>query len=253
MSEGDDGRAADTPGNNAVWLELARTRADSWQITADWSSCLTAGFTADLSPADVVDFVARMLSHLRALSGGRFSAAVTPGRNNPLTLKAEPVGNGFAFFVCRSGRAFGRPIKPASSSPAIRSAAKARRHLPTVLACTPTSRATPSFDMPSAHARMMRAFSAERRCGISVRRTNSARSVSDNVIATAEGLGCDITTGYLLTLRNSGAAHWRSTPRGFCIAMFSVRSLAAPSTVSSSSICHRVVSLRYQPMPGTRR
>ncbi|WP_425275284.1 hypothetical protein [Streptomyces olivochromogenes] len=30
--------------------------------------------------------------------------------------------------------AFGRPIQPASSSPAIRSAAKARRHLPTVLA-----------------------------------------------------------------------------------------------------------------------
>ena len=33
--------------------------------------------------------------------------------------------------------AFGRPIQPASSSPAIRSAAKLRRHLPTVLAWTP--------------------------------------------------------------------------------------------------------------------
>jgi hypothetical protein len=86
-------------GNDDVWLELARTRADSWQITADWSSWLTADFTADLSAAEVVDFVARMLSHLRAPLGGRFSAAVTPGRNNPLTLKAEPVGDGFAFFV----------------------------------------------------------------------------------------------------------------------------------------------------------
>jgi hypothetical protein len=86
-------------GNDDVWLELARTRADSWQITADWSSWLTADFTADLSAAEVVDFVARMRSHLSAPSGGRFSAAVTPGRNNPLTLKAEPVGDGFAFFV----------------------------------------------------------------------------------------------------------------------------------------------------------
>ncbi|WP_157877197.1 hypothetical protein [Streptomyces odonnellii] len=83
-------------GNDDVWLELARTGADSWQITADWCSWLTADFTADLSAGD---FVARMLSHLRAPSGGRFSAAVTPGRNNPLTLKAEPVGDGFTFFV----------------------------------------------------------------------------------------------------------------------------------------------------------
>ncbi|MFF5403347.1 hypothetical protein ACFY8K_13590 [Streptomyces misionensis] len=86
-------------GNDEVWLELARTRGDSWRITADWSSCLTADFTADLSAAEVVDFVARVLSHLRAPAGGRFSAAVTPGRNNPLTLKAEPVGDAFAFFV----------------------------------------------------------------------------------------------------------------------------------------------------------
>jgi len=86
-------------GSDDAWLELTRTRADSWRITADWSSCLTADFTADLSAAEVVDFVTRVLSHLRAPSAGRFSAAVTPGRNNPLTLKAEPVGDGFAFFV----------------------------------------------------------------------------------------------------------------------------------------------------------
>lgn len=86
-------------GNDDVWLELARTGADNWQITADWCSWLTADFTADLSAAEVVDFLARVLSRLRAPSGVRFSAAVTPGRNNPLTLKAEPVGDGFAFFV----------------------------------------------------------------------------------------------------------------------------------------------------------
>ncbi|MFD5474065.1 hypothetical protein [Streptomyces sp. NPDC127105] len=86
-------------GKDDVWLELARTGADSWQITADWCSWLTADFIADLSAAEVVDFVARMLSRLRAPLGVRFSAAVTPGRNNPLTLKAEPVGDGFAFFV----------------------------------------------------------------------------------------------------------------------------------------------------------
>ncbi|WP_406110151.1 hypothetical protein OG698_45545 [Streptomyces sp. NBC_01003] len=86
-------------GNDDVWLELARNGGDSWQITADWSSWLTADFTADLSAAEAVDFAARMLSHLRAPSGERFSAAVTPGRNNPLTLKAVPVGDGFALFV----------------------------------------------------------------------------------------------------------------------------------------------------------
>lgn len=86
-------------GNADVWLELARIGGDSWQVTADWSSSLTADFTADLSVAEVVDFADRMLSHLGVSAGGRFSAAVTPGRNNPLTLKAEPVGDGFAFFV----------------------------------------------------------------------------------------------------------------------------------------------------------
>ncbi|MET9411230.1 hypothetical protein ABZX90_36625 [Streptomyces sp. NPDC002935] len=86
-------------GSDNVWLELTRTCEDSWQVTADWSSCLTADFTADLSAAEAADFAARMLSYLRAPSGGRFSAAVTPGRNNPLTLNAEPVGDGFAFFV----------------------------------------------------------------------------------------------------------------------------------------------------------
>lgn len=87
------------PGNDDVWLELARTGADSWQITADWCSWLTADFTADLSAGEALDFVARVLSHLNAPSGGRFTATTTPGRNNPLTLKAEPVGDGFAFFV----------------------------------------------------------------------------------------------------------------------------------------------------------
>ncbi|TQK43685.1 hypothetical protein FBY35_5158 [Streptomyces sp. SLBN-118] len=86
-------------GNDDIWLELARTGRDSWQITADWCSWLTADFTADLSDGEAMDFVARLLTHLRAPSGGRFSAAVTHGRNNPLTLKAEPVGDGFAFFI----------------------------------------------------------------------------------------------------------------------------------------------------------
>ncbi|MGW4820939.1 hypothetical protein ACWEP4_18580 [Streptomyces sp. NPDC004227] len=86
-------------GNDDVWLELTRTGVDSWQITADWGSWLTADFSADLSAREAMDFVARTLSHLRAPSGGRFSVAVTPGRNNPLTLNAEPVGDGFAFFA----------------------------------------------------------------------------------------------------------------------------------------------------------
>ncbi|MEV7677798.1 hypothetical protein AB0O64_04450 [Streptomyces sp. NPDC088341] len=86
-------------GSDDVWLELARTGGDSWQITADWSSCLTADFTADLSAAEAAHFAARMLSHLRTPSDVRFSVALTLGRNNPLTLNSEPVGDGFAFFV----------------------------------------------------------------------------------------------------------------------------------------------------------
>ncbi|WP_405983692.1 hypothetical protein [Streptomyces sp. NBC_00872] len=86
-------------GSDDAWLELARTGGSSWQITADWSSCLTADFTADLSAAEAADFAARMLSHLRTPSGVRFSTAVTSGRDNPLTLNAEPVGDSFAFFV----------------------------------------------------------------------------------------------------------------------------------------------------------
>ncbi|WP_338692552.1 hypothetical protein V2W30_39165 [Streptomyces sp. Q6] len=86
-------------GSDDVWVELARTDGDTWQVTADWCSWLTADFTADVSAAEVMDFAARVLSHLRAPSGGRFSVAVTPGRSNPMTLKAEPVGDGFAFFV----------------------------------------------------------------------------------------------------------------------------------------------------------
>jgi hypothetical protein len=86
-------------GNDGAWWELARAGGDVWQVTADWYSCLTADFTVDLSTAEVADFVTRIRSHLLAPSSGRFSAAVTPGRDNPLTLNAEPVGDGFAFFV----------------------------------------------------------------------------------------------------------------------------------------------------------
>ncbi|GHB71274.1 hypothetical protein GCM10010397_47070 [Streptomyces spinoverrucosus] len=86
-------------GSDSAWLELAHTGGDDWRVTADWCSCLRADFTAYLSAGEIADFVARMLSHLRAPSGRRFSAAVTPGRNNPLTLNAEAVQDGFAFFV----------------------------------------------------------------------------------------------------------------------------------------------------------
>ncbi|MGW6979178.1 hypothetical protein ACWGE1_06985 [Streptomyces sp. NPDC054932] len=86
-------------GSDSAWLELTWTDEDSWQVTADWCSCLTADFTAYLSTAEVADFAARMLSRLQDPSGGRFSEAVSPGRNNPLALTAEPVGDGFAFFV----------------------------------------------------------------------------------------------------------------------------------------------------------
>jgi len=86
-------------GADDAWLELVQTGEDSWQVTADWCSRLTADFTAYISTAETADFAERMLSHLRAPSGHRFSAAVTPGRNNPLTLAAVPAGDGFAFFV----------------------------------------------------------------------------------------------------------------------------------------------------------
>lgn len=86
-------------GNDNAWLELNRVEEDDWRVTADWVSCLTADVDAYLTSAEVVDFATRMLARLRAPSAGRFSEAVTPGRNNPLTLSLEPVGDGFASFV----------------------------------------------------------------------------------------------------------------------------------------------------------
>ncbi|PJN25597.1 hypothetical protein [Kitasatospora sp. CB02891] len=84
-------------GSGGAWLELVQAGEDSWQVTADWCSSLSADFTARLTGDEVSDFAAQMRSHLR--SDSRFSAAVTPGRNNPLVLSAVPVGDGFAFFV----------------------------------------------------------------------------------------------------------------------------------------------------------
>ncbi|MEU3464317.1 hypothetical protein ABZ721_30720 [Streptomyces sp. NPDC006733] len=86
-------------GGDGAWVELTRTGEDSWQIAADWFSHLTADFEADLSAEEVVDFASRMLSGLCAPSGASFSAALTPGRNNPLRLTAVPAGDGFAFFA----------------------------------------------------------------------------------------------------------------------------------------------------------
>lgn len=86
-------------GGDDAWLELVQTGEGSWQVSADWCSWLTADFTADLTTEEAADFAARMLSHLRAPLGSRFSAQVTPGRNNPLTLNAHSVGDGVAFFV----------------------------------------------------------------------------------------------------------------------------------------------------------
>ncbi|MGW4648682.1 hypothetical protein [Kitasatospora sp. NPDC004289] len=86
-------------GDDGSWLELVQTGEDSWRVTAEWCSSLSADFPAYLTGEEVADFAARVLSHLRAPSGSRFSAAVTPGRNNPLRLSAEPVEDRFAFFV----------------------------------------------------------------------------------------------------------------------------------------------------------
>ncbi|MFJ9461031.1 hypothetical protein ACIRST_38925 [Kitasatospora sp. NPDC101447] len=86
-------------GSSGAWLELVQAGEDSWRVTADWCSSLSADFTAYLTRDEVSDFAAQVLSHLRSPSGSRFSAAVTPGRNNPLVLSAEPVGDKFAFFV----------------------------------------------------------------------------------------------------------------------------------------------------------
>jgi hypothetical protein len=77
-------------GNDVAWLDMARAGEDTWRVTADWCSRLTADFTAYLTDAEVVDFAEEMLSRLGAASGASFSAAVTPGRNNALVLKAEP-------------------------------------------------------------------------------------------------------------------------------------------------------------------
>ncbi|WP_153455991.1 hypothetical protein [Streptomyces smaragdinus] len=79
-------------------MELAQEEGRDWRVTADWVSKLRADFDAYLTTEEVADFAAQMLSHL-SVPGRRFSAAVTAGRNNPLTLRAQPVEDGYAFFV----------------------------------------------------------------------------------------------------------------------------------------------------------
>ncbi|MFJ3793279.1 hypothetical protein [Kitasatospora sp. NPDC090091] len=86
-------------GDGEAWLELVQVGEDRWRVAADWCSSLSADYPAHLTREEAADFAARMLSHLRAPSGSRFWEAVTPGRNNPLALGAEPVGDGFAFFA----------------------------------------------------------------------------------------------------------------------------------------------------------
>jgi len=91
--------------------------------------------------------------------------------------------------------ALGRPIGAASSSPASRWSANWRRHLDTDLTATPSTCAAPAFDIPSAQAKTIRAWSARRRPGKPARRTSSARSSSDSTISAAEGPGCEIAAG----------------------------------------------------------
>ena len=87
----------------------------------------------------------------------------------------------------RTSSAFGWPTGASSSSPASRPAANLRRHLDTDLTATPSSRAAAALDIPSAHARMIRARSARQRSGDPARRTSSARSSSDSTICAAAG------------------------------------------------------------------
>ena len=58
-----------------------------------------------------------------------------------------------------------------------------RRHLDTDLTATPSACAAPAFDIPRAHAKMIRARSARHRPGTPARRTSSARSSSDSTIS----------------------------------------------------------------------
>ncbi|MFF1779895.1 hypothetical protein [Streptomyces virginiae] len=43
-------------GTDDAWLDLARTGGDTWRVSADWCSLLTANFTAYLSDAEVAEF-----------------------------------------------------------------------------------------------------------------------------------------------------------------------------------------------------
>ena len=76
-----------------------------------------------------------------------------------------------------------RPTGAASSSPASRCAANWRRHFDTDFTATPSSCAAPAFDIPPAHAKMIRARSARQRPGRPARRTSPARSSPDSTIS----------------------------------------------------------------------
>ncbi|KJS56229.1 hypothetical protein VM98_08700 [Streptomyces rubellomurinus subsp. indigoferus] len=83
------------------WLELTRVGEGSWRVTADWASALTADYTARLTDDEVAAFARRMLTWLRDPDPEpRFTERVTPGRNNPFTLRTTMVdGAGYALFA----------------------------------------------------------------------------------------------------------------------------------------------------------
>ncbi|MFK0258039.1 hypothetical protein [Streptomyces sp. NPDC090445] len=92
--------AALTLGYGRAWLTIeARPELeDGWLLTADSYKELFARFEVEHVEREyVVAFADRLIAGMA--DAEPFSVRLTPGRNNPLTLQAVPVDDGFAFLA----------------------------------------------------------------------------------------------------------------------------------------------------------
>ncbi|MFD0266609.1 hypothetical protein ACFVGY_08435 [Streptomyces sp. NPDC127106] len=92
--------AALTLGYGRAWLtiESRPELEDGWLLTADSYKELSARFEVEHVEREyVVAFVDRLITGMADAES--FSVRLTPGRNNPLTLRAVPVEDGFEFLA----------------------------------------------------------------------------------------------------------------------------------------------------------
>ncbi|WP_405711714.1 hypothetical protein OG264_22495 [Streptomyces xanthophaeus] len=85
-------------GRAEVALSAVPGHEDHWRLTADWYGELSADFEVEgIEPGEVIAFTDRLIAGMDGDEA--FTTRLTPGRNNPLTVRALPVEDAFAFLA----------------------------------------------------------------------------------------------------------------------------------------------------------